>query len=286
MRSGSVRYHDSSDSFMRALRDYKPGTLFMKIRAKTHGGRNHIRIKAAGPNGENIPHRFRYHGRGGREGLSALDVLWKMEKKGWNSRHLGSWFGMNFKTPPTPKGRWKGEMTPGPTSPYVSWAKNGSAAACRHMAMVGVLVFSAPVIAGDSHDRPFIAEHVPMSDWGMDHWSTFAYIETRIVDYRGSPEITRMRTDRDLHPGLAHGSMGWKKYPTRLKRIDGETREIAGHDDWSCLEDAEREGLLEWAGTGIDPIFVLTDRGRKVSDELRAWKRAGGKFSNFKPSGQ
>jgi hypothetical protein len=123
-------------------------------------------------------------------------------------------------------------------------------------------------------------EHIPMSKWGRDHWSTLGYIECMCVDNKGVPGRDQMRCDPDVHPGLAGRGTGTtgKKYPTRLK--DGE--EVYGHDDWSCAEDMEREGLLEWNGTGIHPVFKLTEKGQKLAAKLRQYKADGGNFSNFK----
>jgi len=119
---------------------------------------------------------------------------------------------------------------------------------------------------------------IPMSQWGKDHWSTFAYIETRITDHKGVPNKQHMRCDPKLHPAHAHeGSHMGPPAPTRLR--DGE---LPNHDDWSCLEDAEAAGLLTNNGTGMFPVYVLTDKGGEVTDALRKHKRQGGSFGNFR----
>ncbi len=48
-------------------------------------------------------------------------------------------------------------------------------------------------------------------------------------------------------------------------------------------EDAGAAGLLKWEGTGMHPIFVLTDKGKAVAARLRAHKGAGGNFADFEP---
>lgn len=60
---------------------------------------------------------------------------------------------------------------------------------------------------------------VPVEKFGKDHWSTFAYIETRCVDYKGVPDRDHMRCDVDRHPGLVNRGSGGsnQKYPTILK---------------------------------------------------------------------
>lgn len=181
---------------------------------------------------------------------------------------------------------------------------------------------------------------VPMARFGKDHWSTFAYIETRIVDYRGKLAADSMRCDRDRHPGLhsvRHHSAGYgdRKYPTRLKTeqpnptLPGAAPrwglvEIADHDDYDCVDDLIAAGLLvadmptwdpssrnyidgnglyvtsdhtggvDWRYTPDDGIrdqvlmaaavFRLTDTGKAVAGQLRAWKGERHNFHQFEAS--
>jgi hypothetical protein len=99
---------------------------------------------------------------------------------------------------------------------------------------------------------------VPMERWGKDHWSTFAYVETRIVDHKGKLNADHMRTHANRHPMLLAakrvGRMfgGGDAYPTRLKRAlplgqvtgDPQPVELPHHDDYDCLDDAIAAGLL------------------------------------------
>jgi hypothetical protein len=121
---------------------------------------------------------------------------------------------------------------------------------------------------------------VPLDKWGKDHWSTFAYIETRIVDHGGSPNCEQMRCDADLHPQFRNSANGEskKKYPTKL--VDGS--ELHSHDDWSCLDDAEAAGLIDNYGTGINRAYRLTEEGRKCANALRHHKADGGRFADFR----
>jgi hypothetical protein len=101
---------------------------------------------------------------------------------------------------------------------------------------------------------------VPMARWGKDHWTTFAYAETRWVDHRGQIDAEQMRCDRHRHPmfylakrrTMAFGTDNdGARYATRLKSEtpgpDGRWGivEMFGHDDWNCLDDAVTEGLIE-----------------------------------------
>lgn len=116
--------------------------------------------------------------------------------------------------------------------------------------------------------------HVPMDRWGKDHWSTFAYAETRCVDYDGYLDPRHLRLDGD-------------KYPTRLAYFE----QLSGHTDLDCLLDAEREGLLTISratqrdGKGevlrLTYHVELTALGKRVAGQLRAHKASGGQFKDF-----
>lgn len=127
---------------------------------------------------------------------------------------------------------------------------------------------------------------IPMEQWGRDHWSTLAFIESRCVNYGGDMIADRgherMRCNFEIHPGLrgGNGQPDGADAPTRLK--DGSV--VHEHDDWSCAEDMESSGLLEWKGTGTHPVFVLTELGIDVAGQLRAHKARGGGFKNFEPA--
>jgi hypothetical protein len=116
-----------------------------------------------------------------------------------------------------------------------------------------------------------------LETFGQDHWSTFGYIETRIVDHRGVPDLRHMRCDKDRHPFKAH--VEGPTPPTRLR--DGT--ELPDHDDWDCLDDLVLAGLLESTGTAVNPTFKLTDEGHRIAALLRKHKGSGGSFSTFAP---
>lgn len=120
-----------------------------------------------------------------------------------------------------------------------------------------------------------------MSLWGRDHYSTLGYIECRCVDNKGIPDRSHMRCNPARHPGL--GGAHWKpEYATRLKGHTTETpKQHRGHDDWDCAYDIEAAGLIEDIGTGVHPIWKLTDVGLNACAALRAHKAAGGSFSTF-----
>lgn len=130
-----------------------------------------------------------------------------------------------------------------------------------------------------------------LDTWGKDHWSTYAYVECRIVDNRGKLEPRHMRGHVEARPDA---------YPTRLK--DGAT--IINHDDYDCVIDAIAYGLLtcddpeignpeEWDRDvhrrltrlvdARDVTFWFTPLGQELAGALREHKANGGNFASFNP---
>src|SRR5271156_4013787 len=122
-----------------------------------------------------------------------------------------------------------------------------------------------------------VTKAIPMEEFGKDHWSTFAYIETLVVDGIGEPRRERMRCDADRHPFFAHAQFK-DTFPTRTKK-----GEVKNHDDWDCLDDCEVVGLIENKGTGLDRVYKLTALGWKIASQLRQHKANGGNFHGFEP---
>jgi hypothetical protein len=100
-------------------------------------------------------------------------------------------------------------------------------------------------------------EPVPLVRWGKDHWSTFAYVETRWVDHRGMLSHDQMRCDQARHPAFyaakrhVYANADGSRYPTRLKtETTGDdglwgSVNLPGHDDYDCLDDLIAAGLIE-----------------------------------------
>lgn len=118
----------------------------------------------------------------------------------------------------------------------------------------------------------------PIHRWGRDHWTVLLLIETICVDKRGEPDLRRFRTNPARHPGLLSPDVriaggGWEpKYATRLRTEDGlvlGSQPDPDHDDWDCVEDLVEAGMVVWGGTGMHPIFQLTDSGWDLAGRLR-----------------
>jgi hypothetical protein len=119
-----------------------------------------------------------------------------------------------------------------------------------------------------------VTKPIPMEEFGKDHWSTFAYVETLVVENE-QPRRERMRCDADRHPQFAHGEFK-DKFPTRTKK-----GEVKNHDDWDCLDDCELVGLIENTGTNLHRVYKLTTLGWTAASQLRQHKANGGNFHSF-----
>jgi hypothetical protein len=151
--------------------------------------------------------------------------------------------------------------------------------------------------------EPVGDDRVPMERWGKDHWSTFAYLEVRIVDHKGRIAHDHMRCHMRRHPAMhaakrraiAFGPADGSQYPTKLR--DGE---LPDHDDYDCVDDMIAAGLVTVtmppapAGTLVTGLveaesmtraaYALTPGlGQPIAAQLRAHKGIGGKFSTFTP---
>lgn len=129
---------------------------------------------------------------------------------------------------------------------------------------------------------------VRREDWGKDHFSTLVYIETRCVDYKGVPFLDHLRCNPARHQ--RHGGRAARLVGTSARRdepwkygsvIRGGVR-IPEHDDWDVLDDLVNAGLLEWNGTGENPVFKMTESGWALVQAIRKHKAAGGQFSDFR----
>jgi hypothetical protein len=135
-------------------------------------------------------------------------------------------------------------------------------------------------------------DFVPVEKWGKDHWSTLAYLETRCVDGSGKIENGKMRCNHRRHrefyaARVGHSLSSGIDYPTRL--AGGE--ELENHDDWSCLEDMVKAGLVKaWfrvknhleAFGGSEACVELTELGWKIAHALRKHRAAGLGYGEFR----
>lgn len=149
-----------------------------------------------------------------------------------------------------------------------------------------------------------VADYVPLSNFGRDHWSTLAYADTIIPDHCGFQVgfDGRMRqgrahfrvmhgqcpTPRRTRPaGVSQSMVMENRYSTPLK--DGTT--VEGHDDWHCVQDLVDAGLMgirrgdlivplvEDVEPGVD--LFLTTLGEKVVTALKRHKADGGSFRSW-----
>ena len=137
---------------------------------------------------------------------------------------------------------------------------------------------------------------VPLAQWGKDHFSTLAYVETVAVENKGFQvgQDPRMKTNRRharvlaacprprrTAGGAALCMVMSPEHATRLK--DGT--QVPNHDDWMCVQDFVGEGLFA-IGSEVEPkqVLALSERGNALAAALRAHKASGGSFSTFDPA--
>ena len=108
-----------------------------------------------------------------------------------------------------------------------------------------------------------MTREIPVEEWGKDHWALLGYAAHCAVNCEGVLDFGKMRRDG-------------KKYPTYLKEGVAE-----GHTDYDCLDDLEREGILENVGTGLNPVARLTPKGLEAWQQLSAHKQDGKRFKDF-----
>jgi len=120
--------------------------------------------------------------------------------------------------------------------------------------------------------------------FGSDHWSTFAYVETRTVDHDGEIDHDRMRCDPSRHPTeyaakrfVSLNAADGSSYPTLLKH----GKRLGDHDDYDCLADLQAVGLVTRVSLSQ---WQLTPLGRAVAAQLREYKAAGGNWLSFTPT--
>jgi hypothetical protein len=134
-----------------------------------------------------------------------------------------------------------------------------------------------------------IDDEIPMEFFGKDHWSTLAYIETKIVDFgfriQSDPRMrTNLRRNHRIathggRTGIRHHITDGGGYPTRLSN----GTDVAGHDDWECMVDLIRVGVLKTRGEpGLGKLVKLTPFGSRVVSALRTHKANGGTFATFR----
>ncbi len=117
------------------------------------------------------------------------------------------------------------------------------------------------------------------AEFGKQHWSLLAFIETQVVD-KSFPLDPRRMSCNEKKRGISNGApFGWNdEYSTENK--EGK-QEILGHDDIDCFEELEKEGFIKNNGTLLNMYPELTDKGWKCISQIREFKGKGGNYIDF-----
>jgi len=55
------------------------------------------------------------------------------------------------------------------------------------------------------------------------------------------------------------------------------------HDDWDCADDIETAGFVRVLGTGVNPVFKMTEKGWEVVKQLQTHRAQGLPSATFSP---
>lgn len=116
-------------------------------------------------------------------------------------------------------------------------------------------------------------------NWGKDHWSLLAYLETCAVDHKGVVNLSRIRIN-EAKRGFTNGTnCKWQEsWGTRMK---GGVIPDGKHDDIDVLEELEAAGFVDNIATNLHPCITMKPKGLKVVNKIRVHKANGGMFATF-----
>ena len=109
-------------------------------------------------------------------------------------------------------------------------------------------------------------EFIPIENWGRDHWSTLAYIETIMVEKHAftvtyDPHMRHNRRNYRVMGGMEHVRPGPVmdriKHASRLR--DGTT--VENHDDWCSSCERTRWGPVAGNRKVVDGTGPQTFKG-------------------------
>lgn len=137
----------------------------------------------------------------------------------------------------------------------------------------------------DSGNNPYI----PISNWARDHWSVLLYLKSCDLNKGGIVDNRRMRVNPRLHRKFTTSTqMVIPGGPSDTKLRDGSV--AANHDDWSCLEDMVKAGVLRAyfrvkskssAFNCLEARVSLTERGWSIVQSLERFKSRHGSYEEF-----
>jgi hypothetical protein len=121
---------------------------------------------------------------------------------------------------------------------------------------------------------------VSVANFGKDHWSTLAYIETACVDHDGKISEEKMRCNPQTHREYCLGRRAhWNdQLGTRLN----DSSVLPKHDDWDCLIDLSEAGYIETYDAFTSSV-KLTDKGWTVAHQLRRYLAIYHSSKGFEP---
>ena len=101
-------------------------------------------------------------------------------------------------------------------------------------------------------------------------------LDPRMRSNRRNYRVMHVECPRPKRAAGRFDSLGPTLDSGRGTRLSNGT-EVDGPDDWACVQDMAKEGLLNLSDTDIEPgvTLLLSEKGKVWSDALREHKRAG-----------
>lgn len=130
-------------------------------------------------------------------------------------------------------------------------------------------------------------DFVPVELFGKDHWSTLAYIETKLVDGGGYSVRfdPRMRQNRRHFRHLSGNKQNGVPMDVNAGSRLADGTFIKGHDDWQCVQDMLHIGWFKGTDGDWDAgmPLKLTPLGVVAAAAVREHKMSGGNFATAGP---
>jgi hypothetical protein len=138
-------------------------------------------------------------------------------------------------------------------------------------------------------------KYIDISKWGKTHWSVFLYIGDIIEKYSEYPITldSNMRTLTSTRSILLTDLKNYEYITRHWNFIPGDDintelskgKSISKHDDYSCILDFSKEGLINLKPSDIKPNskIKLSRKGTKIYNQLKEFLNKDNQINQFTP---
>jgi hypothetical protein len=141
--------------------------------------------------------------------------------------------------------------------------------------------------------------NIPAYQFGQDHWQLLSIIYTKTREV-GEPlaklDKKQLRCNPAIHPQHNANHIKWQeKWGTRICASSEQTKNLSPeqliqlgfikpeHDDWLCLNELEKEGLIQVMSTS-QALIKITEKGQTIAQQIQHHTLCDGQYHNFKPT--